>query len=60
MIDISQTQPSTGQGGDSGSKKCKSGYGGTYGGVLRSPESEDPFGVSAFARNLATVAVKTS
>jgi hypothetical protein len=49
-------------GGDSGSKKCKQGYGGAhgrvesaFGGIL---ESGGRFCVGAFGRNLASVAVK--
>jgi hypothetical protein len=53
-------------GGDSGSKKCKRGYGGAYGGVWRSLrftgvwilESGTRFCVGAFGRNLVSVAVK--
>jgi hypothetical protein len=48
-------------GGDSGSNKCKRGYGGAYGGVwwsLGSLESGGRFCVGAFGRNLASVAVK--
>jgi hypothetical protein len=43
-------------GGNSGSKKCKRGYGGAYGGVWRSLESGCLFCVGAFARNPASVA----
>jgi hypothetical protein len=53
-------------GGNFGSKKCKRGYGGAYGGVWRSLglvgvwslESGDRFYVGMFGRNLASVAVK--
>jgi hypothetical protein len=53
-------------GGDSGSKKCKRGYGGAYSGVWRSLrvagiwslESVGRFYVGAIGRNLASVAVK--
>jgi hypothetical protein len=45
-------------GGDSGSKKCKRGYGGAFCGVWRSLESGGRFCVGAFGRNLAAVAVK--
>jgi hypothetical protein len=52
--------------GDSGSKKCKRGYGGAYGGGLTvsvfggSVESSSGgrFCVGAFGRNLASAAVK--
>jgi hypothetical protein len=53
-------------GGDSGSKKCKWGYGDAYGGVWQSlclagvwnPASGSQFYVGAFSRNLVSVAVK--
>jgi hypothetical protein len=45
-------------GGDSGTKKCKRGYGDAYGRVWRSIESGGRFCVGAFGRNLASVAVK--
>jgi hypothetical protein len=50
-------------GGDSGIRKCKRGYGDAYGGVWRSAfggslESGGRFCVGAFGRNLASVAVK--
>jgi hypothetical protein len=45
-------------GGDSGSKKCKRGYGGAHGGVWLSLESGGRFCIGAFGRNLASVAVK--
>jgi hypothetical protein len=43
------------EGGDSGSKKYKRGYGGAYGGSV---ESGSRFCVGAFGKNLASVAVK--
>jgi hypothetical protein len=45
-------------GGESGSKKCKRGYGGAYGGVWRSLESGGRFCVRAFGKNLTSVAEK--
>jgi hypothetical protein len=51
-------------GGDSGSKKCKRGYGGAYGEVWRSLRlagawsRAGQFCVGAFGRNLTSVAVK--
>jgi hypothetical protein len=52
--------------GDSGSYKCKRGYGGAYGGVWRSLRLAevcslkfgDRFCVGAFGRNLASFAVR--
>jgi hypothetical protein len=45
-------------GGDSGSKKCRRGHDGAYGGIWRSLETDDRFCVGAFGRNLASVAVE--
>jgi hypothetical protein len=45
-------------GGCSGGKTLKRGYGGAYGGVWWSVESGGRFRVGAFGRNLASVAVK--
>jgi hypothetical protein len=43
---------------DSGSKKCKRGYGGACSGVWRSLESGGRFCVGAFGRNPVSIAVK--
>jgi hypothetical protein len=49
-------------GGDSGNKKCKRGYGGVWRSVrlakVWSLQSGDRFCIGAFGRNLASVAVK--